>query len=158
MAESTNGLQFVNVIQPYYSWLRTIFVTLSMLPTAIRTVLTRIYLFMTSTPQHFIDDILMYVKPTVLDKIFYMSKDEMEQIVELDVDTIEKNKDIIKLYYGHNDRWVLPECVQQLRERIPNVDAVVDSKNINHAFVLNDSEVMAMGTMVGEWIQSYRRN
>lgn len=84
-----------------------------------------------------------------------MAGQEMRQIVELDVDTIAKNKEIIRLYYGENDGWVPPECVHQLCGKIPNVDAVVDSKNINHAFVLNDSEVM--GSMVGEWILGCQR-
>lgn len=80
----------------------------------------------------------------------------MKQIVELNVDIMASNREIIKLYYGKNDGWVPPECVHQIRDRIPNVDAVVDDKNINHAFVLKKSEVM--GSMVGEWILEFKRN
>lgn len=88
-----------------------------------------------------------------MEKVVHMADEEMKHVVDLDSQTIENNKEIIKLYYGANDGWAPVKYMRELGDKIANVDAELDGNNIDHAFMLKDSE--RMGRKVGEWIIKY---
>lgn len=83
-----------------------------------------------------------------------MADQEMVRVREIDIDIIARNKHRIKIYYGAIDGWTPLTYYNQLKERIPDVDASVDDRQINHAFVLRSS--VEMGIIVAEWISKKR--
>lgn len=155
MAVSKNGRTFTKFIQPLWFLFRYIFVIFSALPLIIRTIIMSVIFFILSFPQHFIGTAIKYGQISIMEKVVHLAGEEMEQVVNLDVQTIEKNKHLIKFYYGSNDEWVPIIYMHQLCDTISNVDAELDGSNINHAFVLKHSETM--GRKVGEWILEYGR-
>lgn len=83
-----------------------------------------------------------------------MANQEMDLIRDVDYDNIARNKHRIKFYYGATDGWTPLAYYKQLKERIPDVDASIDNRQINHAFVLRSS--VEMGNIVAEWISMKR--
>lgn len=79
-----------------------------------------------------------------------MANDEMKRVCEADYDHIEQNKNILKFYYGATDGWTPVKYCQQLKEKVPNIDAQIDIYQFSHAFVLRSS--IEMGKLVGGWI------
>lgn len=78
----------------------------------------------------------------------------MKRVREADVATIEANKKRLKLFYGATDGWTPGKYLVQLKERIPDLDAEMDTCGIRHAFVLQNS--VKMGQMVAGWIEERR--
>lgn len=83
-----------------------------------------------------------------------MADQEMDRVREIDLDIISRNTHRIKIYYGAIDGWTPLTYYHQLIERIPDVDASVDDRQINHAFVLRSS--VEMGKIVADWISKKR--
>ena len=74
---------------------------------------------------------------------------EQISIRELDVETIRRNVDRMRFYYGTTDGWCPLSFYERLKKSVPELDAVVDQRGFEHAFVLNSSD--EMGEIVGEW-------
>lgn len=54
-----------------------------------------------------------------------------------------------RFYYGTIDNWCPLSFYESLKEKVPNMNAVVCEKKMEHAFVLSSSN--EMGEIVAEW-------
>lgn len=93
-----------------------------------------------------------------MEKVLFLANEEMKRVVEFDSETLEtlrSNHQILKLYYGASDGWTPQKYCQQLKEKIPELDAEIDTRKFDHAFVIKSSE--DVGRLVAEWIMSRRR-
>lgn len=85
-----------------------------------------------------------------------MAKDEMRRVKDVDLNVIKENVRLLKFYYGTTDGWVPVKYYKELKEKVPELDAELDGKKIDHAFVLRSST--EMGNIVAEWIKNNRRS
>lgn len=91
------------------------------------------------------------INPGVLEKVFFMAYEEMDQVKERDNDAIRNNVKKLKFYYGANDGWAPVSYFSKLKDEIPDVDAEVCTRKFDHSFVLKSSR--DVGRMVAEWIR-----
>lgn len=94
---------------------------------------------------------IQLIDPGVLEKVFFMAFEEMEQVKERDNEVIRCNLKKLKFYYGGNDDWAPVRYFSKLKEEIPEVDAEVCDKKIDHSFVLKSSR--DMGNLVANWVK-----
>lgn len=89
-----------------------------------------------------------------MEKVVFLAKQEMDTVVNLDLEIVKENKNLITLYYGTTDGWVPVKYYEELKKQIPDVDAILDTHGIAHAFVLKSSEEMAQ--IVGDLVRKNR--
>lgn len=154
MAKSRNGFIVTRIINPMWCVWQWFYRMFDMLPLFIRTWIIYMYYLVDGIPKYYLGTGLKYMNPSVIDKIWFLAIDEMEKVKDLDMDTLIKNKQRIKLYYGSKDGWVPVQYYHDLKQRIPDIDAELCTRNYEHAFVLRSAA--QMGFSVGEWILKYR--
>lgn len=126
-----------------------------MLPVFAQTFLIYMYFLIFSIPETYLGTALKYAHPPVMERIYFMAKDEMKRVTDLDVDTVRENVNLLQLYYGATDGWVPVKYYKEIQEKVPGIQAELDTKKIEHAFVLRSST--EMGNIVAEWIRNNRR-
>lgn len=99
---------------------------------------------------------MKYSRLTITDKVLYLADEEMRIVRDADLDTIRENKNLLKFYYGASDGWTPIKYCEELKAKVPGLDATVDIYNISHAFVLRSSA--QMGRIVAGWITEFKRN
>lgn len=154
MVETPNGRLYTAWLQRFWTFIYMIAVVFSWYPTIVHVLVLRAYFYVTAIPVYFIGTTLKYIRPSILKKIVFMADEEMTRVREADDKIIERNKHRIKFYYGAIDGWTPTEYCEELKKRIPNVDATIDNRQINHAFVLRSSN--EMGSIVADWIKEHR--
>ncbi|KAJ3082027.1 hypothetical protein HDU99_003855, partial [Rhizoclosmatium hyalinum] len=75
---------------------------------------------------------------------------EMKQVLELDEETVERNHDKLVLYYGPKDKWADESHFKDMKNRFPDIQAILCTDNVQHDFVIHSSEQMAR--KVVQWI------
>lgn len=154
MVESPNGWMFTTVILTLYNVFGFFIGLFHRLPFFAKFLLISLYFWIASIPKQFIGTTLSYLRPTVMEKVVFLAKQEMDRVVDLDIETVKENKDLLQLYYGATDGWVPVSYYEDIKKRVPDIDAVLDDHKIEHAFVLKSSELMAK--IVGEMVQKNR--
>lgn len=154
MATTPSGRFIDRIMLRMFCLLKIVHILLHALPECLQRRIISIYFYFCGIPKFFLDAALIYVRPTVAEKIVFMAKEEMEMVKELDIENIEKHKHLLKLYYGTTDGWVPTSFYYELMEKVPDLDAELDTHKIAHAFVLKSSR--QMGRMVGDWINRYK--
>lgn len=154
MAASPSGFFFTKLISPGYFLLRLLCSILNMFPSLVKTLFVYMYCVLFSIPKTFLGTTQKFLSPVIMDKVVFLARKEMKQVKELDVETIKENVNLLKFYYGSSDGWAPTKYCQQLKERIPDVNAEIDNNNISHAFVLRSSD--EMGRKTADWINSDR--
>lgn len=142
MAASSNGFWFTKFLQPFWFFLRALLVFYAKFPVMIQIFILSIYFYVMSIPKTFLGTALKYSRVSIMDKVLFLADEEMRVIVNADIPNISQNKELVKFYYGASDGWTPKKYYEQLKERIPGVDAEMDIYNISHAFVLRSSERM----------------
>eukprot|EP00092_Neocalanus_flemingeri_P020609 GFUD01022331.1.p1 GENE.GFUD01022331.1~~GFUD01022331.1.p1 ORF type:complete len:309 (+),score=64.24 GFUD01022331.1:49-975(+) len=102
----------------------------------------------------FISAAVKFINPNFLNNVLVMAKDELENVLDLDVETIQKMVGKIHLYYGEDDGWSPLSYRENLLREVPDLDtddARIDTNGISHAFVEDDGE--RVGNIVGDWIK-----
>ncbi|KAK8379192.1 hypothetical protein O3P69_019204 [Scylla paramamosain] len=79
----------------------------------------------------------------VVQNMLWMAKDELDKVVDLDVDVVRRYRDKLVLYYGASDAWCPVQYWEGVRERVPEVEAVLCEDGTQHAFVLRHAEPVA---------------
>lgn len=154
MVESRNGWIFTTVALPFYNVFGFFFTLFERLPFFAKLIMISIYFWFSSIPKTFMGTIIQYIRPTVMEKVVFLAKQEMDTVVNLDLEAIKDNKDLLTLYYGTTDGWVPIKYYEELKKQIPDIDAVLDDRKTEHAFVLKSSEPMAK--IVEEMIRKNR--
>lgn len=152
MIESPNGWTFTKIGLPLYSVFGFLIQLINRLPQLIRVILIQIYFWFTSIPSHHLTTVLNYIRTSVCEKVVFLAEDEMARVRGLQKDLIKKHMSLLKLFYGTTDGWVPVKYYNQLKEQFPNIDAQLDTKKIDHSFVLCGSKPMAgiVGDMITE--------
>ena len=150
MIESSNGWIFTKIALPLYSVFGFLIIFFNRFPELIRIFLIQVYFWLAAIPNYFIGTALKYTKASVCEKVVFLAEDEMARVRGLQKDLIRDNMDLLKFFYGTTDGWVPVKYYTQLKEQFPNIDAELDTKKIDHAFVLRHSK--PMGVIVGDMI------
>uniref|UniRef100_A0A182J0U2 Lipid droplet-associated hydrolase n=1 Tax=Anopheles atroparvus TaxID=41427 RepID=A0A182J0U2_ANOAO len=154
MVGAKNGFIATRLVNPVWFALRWFYRIFALLPLFVRTWIIYLYYIVDGIPKYYLGTGLKYMNPDVIDKIWFLAMDEMQKVKELDVETLSKNKQRIKLYYGTTDGWVPVKYYHELKQRIPDIDAELCTRKYEHAFVLRSAA--QMGYAVGEWILKFR--
>lgn len=150
MIDSPNGWMFTKIVLPLYSVFGFMIKLFDSLPENIRIHLIQMYFWFASIPNYLIGTVLKYMQPSVMQKVVFLAENEMVRVRDLDSDIIRKNLHLLLLYYGTTDKWVPIKYYQQIKEKFPTLNAVLDTKNIDHSFVLRHS--IEMADIVSEFI------
>ncbi|KAK5640810.1 hypothetical protein RI129_009357 [Pyrocoelia pectoralis] len=151
MAQTKNGWYMVNVIQYLVRLILLLTWIFTLLPFVLQYLLIKGYIIFYSVLNTHLETIIDFLRPDVLDKVFYLAVDEMYKVKERATNVLLENKRKIKLYYGANDRWSPQKYCKQLKRDIPDIDAEICTRNFEHAFVLRHPEQVAV--MVSSWIK-----
>ncbi|XP_015589159.1 lipid droplet-associated hydrolase [Cephus cinctus] len=152
MVESTNGkfyTGFVTRVAPlliFLAWMFTFF------PLILRVFLIRAFGTFYGIPSRSTKAVLQLVNPVVLRNVFMLANDEMRYVNELDHDVVSNHADKLWFYYGSKDQWTPIKYYEELREKHPNVQAILCKRGFYHSFVLSSDK--EMGEMVGELINT----
>lgn len=113
------------------------------------------FCWLASINQDQVQAILLNMKPRVMFKTFFLLND-ICKIEELDVETIKLNVTKMKFYFAikGNDGWSWEKNCNLLKQLVPEADALIDDRNMWHAFQLKSSAEMAKIT--SEWISKCR--
>ncbi|XP_055382323.1 lipid droplet-associated hydrolase [Condylostylus longicornis] len=149
MADSYNGkiFQLFSFLSPLYIYLLHF---IYYMPIFVRLFIIKIYFWLFSIPKIFLKPAIKYSKPTSMEKVIFLAKDEMKVVREFDELHIKRNKKLLKFYYGATDGWVPVKYFNEIKEKIDDLDAQLCQKGISHSFVLQHSEMM--GNILAEWI------
>jgi len=151
MATSPNG-KFFTKLFPRLIWLALlIFWLFNLLPYRVRALFVYFYFSIFRIQKHFVGTALKYARPSVVHKVIFMAVDEMEHVKELDVNIVQQNEKLLKLYYGTTDGWAPVRYYYDLKLKFPYIDAEVCQRGMEHAFVLRRGP--EMGHMVADWIK-----
>uniref|UniRef100_A0A1B0DQA2 Lipid droplet-associated hydrolase n=1 Tax=Phlebotomus papatasi TaxID=29031 RepID=A0A1B0DQA2_PHLPP len=156
MAESPNGKKFCRFTLPCYPILRLLVKLFNW--SSKKTQDSLLDTYMVWFMDHLCEigrinmgrQIKAFLNPETLDRNIELAREEMARVRDLDINLIEKNKDILKFFYGASDGWAPAKYYEELCQRIPGIDAEVDNTGINHAFVIKSSN--EMGDIVADWI------
>ncbi|ALC42990.1 CG9186 [Drosophila busckii] len=145
MMESPNGWTFTKIAMPLYSVFGYVFFNLfNAMPIWLRIFLIQIYFWIFSIPKHYVGTALKYSRPSVAEKVVFLADDEMARVRGLQRELIEQHLPLLKFYYGTTDGWVPVAYYEELMRLFPQADAQLDTKGIDHAFVLRSSKPMAL--------------
>ncbi|XP_071439110.1 lipid droplet-associated hydrolase [Hetaerina americana] len=151
LAESPNGKLFTAIDKYFHLILVFLMALLKYMPYFIKFPLVKGYSLLTKIPLKFADTICRLVHPAVLEKVYFMARDEMKTVKSLDRDLINKNISKLNFYYGTTDRWCPVKYYHDIKCEIPKVKAELCKIGYRHAFVLNDPTEMAY--IVADWIE-----
>lgn len=154
LGESRSG-KLVPTFKRYFFLLRASYNLFALLPMSWRRAIVRWRCRKEGIPEKFLEICIANTNPSVLDRIWFMTLDEMEKVKEIDHETVQNNMNKLKLYYGVEDGWVRNEAYQEITEKFPGIDAELCNQGYAHAFVLNTSKEVA--SMVSQWIRQIQK-
>lgn len=152
MAATPNGKTYRNTLQFFFKPLYYGATLLSKLPRSFRAICVRITFFFFSIPKVYLDEGLILVRPRVLSKIVFLADCELEEVLEADYTTIEKNKERLRIIYSSSDGWTPATYHQRLCARIPDIKAHMADR-FDHTFTLK-SNYSELAKCLVPWIQS----
>lgn len=79
----------------------------------------------------------------IINRISYLAKCELEQVVELDTPAVEKHLDKLTFYFGAKDGWCPVSFAGEMIEKFPGLSHKICENGYEHAFVLESSLEMA---------------
>lgn len=120
------------------------------LPHSIRSGIVGHFIRRWNLPEAYLEEALKGLRTSALERMVEMGRDQVNNVYDLDVKTISANLDKMTFYYGTRDHWVPTEYFNELKERIPGVDAHLDQHDMAHAFNIRQS--LPMAEIVGNWI------
>lgn len=150
IAKSSHGEIFTKLTSLFF-FVKIFLMFFNIFPLGMRKSIVKFYC--RDMPEEFHEHALEHTKTEVVEKIFYMAKDEMEKINEYDEELIKNNLHRLKLYYGRKDGWVRKRFYYGIVEKFPEIDAQLCNRDFEHAFVLKNGK--ECGEMVGEWIKEH---
>ena len=128
------------MILVFLTWL------VSLLPRSILAGFVRFWLTLTKTANvtdACLSATLDLINPTVIANVLFLANTELQTVLDLDYELIKTLQDRIWFYYGSSDQWVPTDYYQRLLSKVPKAKAELCKREIPHAFVLSDSDLMA---------------
>ena len=102
MAVTPNGKFLTTFVKPivwlivFLSWIYTV------LPSILQNFLMYMYMKIACVPRMHFRTLVSFIDPSIMEKIFFMAFEELDQVEERDDATIKNNKDKIRLLYGRS--------------------------------------------------------
>lgn len=152
MAATPSGKTYINILQFFFKPLHYGAMLLNLFPRFFRVFCVRIAFLIRRIPAQFVDEALLIIRPSILSKIVFMADCEMDDVLEPDYATIEKNKARLRFVYGATDGWTPVSYCERLRAHIPNVAAHL-SDRFDHTFTLQ-TNYAEMAECLASWVQS----
>ena len=81
----------------------------------------------------------------------YMAACEMKEVIDMDEDNIRQHLPKLLFYYGAKDGWCPVDFYYDAKALFPEGDIRLCKRGIDHAFVLESSELMA--DLVWNWMK-----
>ncbi|KAL5284138.1 C2orf43.2 family protein [Megaselia abdita] len=136
-----------------YDHFRFIVVFFAKLPYCVKAVLFSIAFWISSVDREHVNPAIAFSKPSILDKCVFLSKEAVETLryTVMDVELLEKHKRLLKLYYGATDGWVPLRAFREIKWAIPDIDAEIDTYEIEHSIVFKSS--VLMGNILGKMVK-----
>lgn len=153
LAVSPKGWLFNNIILPFSPILKVLVQCFNKLSVSKRSRLIQWYFWLKGIPYYYVDTVLKFLTPPVIEKVLFLAKNEMKIVRELNHEVIKECFPLLQLYYGANDEWVPTKYFEDLKQKYPKINAVMDTEKIDHSFVLNNS--IEMADIVGQFIKTY---
>lgn len=148
MIEAPNGkflYRFVRHITPIIIFLSWIY---SILPRFISLSLLRTHMFLTNIPSVHRGTIHKLINPKVLEQVFFLAFQELEQVRNRDNENFKNNRHRINILYGESDKWCLPEFYANMKRDFPDIN--VRTSRSSHSFIFHDNQDVA--DVVCKWI------
>lgn len=140
----------------YFTWFILLLAGfLSMFPTVIKfPVIKRILTSSEGKPpqDQFITGAIQMIHPAMLKRVLNTLQEELEKVNELDLRTIEKNREKVVFYYGSYDPLCPKYFLYELKDKLPEVQAYLCQDELHHVYVTHTSAQMAriMKKIMGE--------
>ncbi|CAH2231651.1 jg19470 [Pararge aegeria aegeria] len=110
-----------------------------------------IYIWIKSIPSKFSSAIIKILNPDVVENIFYLAFNEMDTVLSLNTESIQKIKHLTNVVYARNDGWAPVEYIEDLKQFTPQLQ-IREAFNVEHAFVLKSSVEVA--SIVADFINT----
>jgi xanthine dehydrogenase/oxidase len=146
MSASPNGQ---SMLQYLWSWLRKPFTGLVWLSSRFIPNLVKekvLSMHFHTTPREHLQPIVqgvINIDEKSIYNILQMAKQEMSEVNDLPLHSIDRNVDKISFYYGVGDNWNMETSYRDMAARFPGKDVHLCEQNIQHAFVECSSDEMA---------------
>ncbi|KAF2367426.1 Lipid droplet-associated hydrolase [Trinorchestia longiramus] len=131
----------------YFTWLILAAAFIALLfPNKIKfPIIKRILTSSTGTPpqDQFVTGVIEMIHPVMLKRVLNTLQEEIENVKELDIATIEHNRQKMVFYYGSYDGFCPKKYLFELRERVPDVNAYLCKDSLHHVYVTHTSGQMA---------------
>jgi hypothetical protein len=125
-------------------WLTTTVVwPFSVLPFSIQRAMVSLYFYGRTTTDCVKKASMELFNREVFKRFVTMGFSELEQVFELDVETVEKLQDSLYFYFGTSDGWCPLHFATEMKALFPNMKHKICDKNFDHAFVISSSLEMA---------------
>lgn len=152
MADTKNGRFFLTAVKYFFIIGLPMAFIFNYLPKSWQNLFLYVYLKVMSLPNTHVEVVRNFIKPFTVHNVKTMALQEMHEVKERDNKVLEENMKKIKLYYGKTDGWCPTTYYDKIKKDIPDIDAELCDKGIQHAFVLYNSKLMA--TIVIDWIKN----
>lgn len=153
MAVSPNGKLYAPALK-YLRWMAPFFVSLLyLLPNATKMWLIRHHFQAENLPECVHSATFGLLNAFCVSNSLFMAHEEMQTVLELDVQLVQKNLQHLSFYFGTTDRWCPLEYSYELKKRFPTCDIRVCQGGHSHAYVLDAS--IEMADIVNDWSQTY---
>lgn len=156
MAVTPNG----RTLTPILRYLRWIPVLLAFffcfLPQYIRGQLLRWHYRKVDYPDCTQKALLETVTPWTTNFAMYLGKTEMNKVLGLQRELVEKHVSKLSLYYGSIDDWAPVQYYHDFVAQFPQADAKLCDLRLKHAFILKKSEGQVMAKIIWEWARSHQ--
>ncbi|XP_072028860.1 lipid droplet-associated hydrolase-like isoform X2 [Amphiura filiformis] len=102
-------------------------------------------------PKCAIQGALNVFNPYVMNSAVYMASTEMKEVLDLDVENVKNHLSKLLFYYGTSDGWCPLDFYHNAKALFPEGDLRLCKHGMEHAFVLESSELM--GDLVWNWMK-----
>ncbi|XP_072942074.1 lipid droplet-associated hydrolase [Epargyreus clarus] len=149
MAESKNGIFLNTFVRPLHSIILFCAFFVNMLPVIVFNFFIFCYLKIQGFPSKYFTRIQKFLNHNAVEKVLFLAYDEMDTVLKLNIDGIEKLCPQTNVIYSMRDNWAPLNYMKDLKNVKPSLQ--MKEVNISHAFVLKSSERVA--NMVSEYIK-----
>lgn len=152
MAATPSGKTYKNIVHDYFKPLYYGAVFLDQLPRAIKSVFVHIAFLVWGLPTDHVKNAMTLTQPKILSKVVFLADCEMDEVLEPDYATIEKNKDRLRFIYSTDDGWTPTTYYDRLCAGVPGVKAHLTNRFF-HTFTL-EPNYSELAECLEPWLQS----
>lgn len=105
--------------------------------------------------QSAIDGMLTILDPQCIKCVISMVVDELQQVNELDVETIDQNVERLSIFYADSDPWCPVTYFEEISKKYPKADIRLPFRHIPHGFILYDSFSNRVAEEVCDTVKKY---